>query len=94
MFEACTQQYECIVLDTRQAAKKPMDSVFYYKARVINEPFRVGRPIFWRLSEHYFADNSDYSMDVSKVLGVPERRMRPEDIVIEEPKIIKKPISE
>lgn len=75
VFEACTQQYECIVLDTRKAAKSPTDSVFYYKARIIEEPFKVGRGVFWRLSQYYFDDRSDYSMDVSKVLGVPERRL-------------------
>jgi len=95
VFEACTQQYECIVLDTRKAAKKPLDSVFYYKAKVIDHPFRVGRPIFWKLSKYYFADHSDYSMDVSKVLGVPERRLgHGQDELdlneCEEPKIIKK----
>jgi len=93
VFEACTQQYECIVLDTRKAAKQPTDSVFYYKAKVIKEPFKVGRQIFWQLSKYYFQDSSDYSMDVSKVLGVPERRLQntTEDLIEEEPKIIKKP---
>lgn len=96
VFEACTQQYECIVLDTRMAAKQPTDSVFYYKANLIKEPFRVGRPIFWQLSKYYFADSSDYSMDVSKVLGVPERRLghsNADDTInveSEEPKVIKK----
>ena len=87
VFEACTQQYECLVLDTRKAAKSPMDSVFYYKAKVIQEPFRVGRPIFWRLSSYFFQDSSDYSMDVGKVLGVPDRHLAP---VEEEPKVVKK----
>lgn len=102
VFEACTQQYECLVLDTRQAAKQPMDSVYYYKARMIKEPFRVGRPIFWHLSDYYFVDKSDYSMDVSKVLGIPERRMGAiaagkseelnlDEYVPEEPQIVKRP---
>lgn len=96
VFEACTQQYECIVLDTRQAAKRPMDSVFYYKAKLIKEPFMVGRKIFWSLSDHYYQDSSDYSMDVGKVLGVPERRLGPIaeesiDATDLEVKIVKKP---
>jgi hypothetical protein len=90
VFEACTQQYECLVLDTRKAAKNPMDSVFYYKARVIKEPFQVGRPIFWNLSKYYFKDSSDYSMDVSKVLGIPDRHWE-EDIEDEGPRVVKKP---
>lgn len=96
VFEACTQQYECIVLDTRMAAKRPMDSVFYYKANMVKEPFRVGRPVFAHLSKYYFADTSDYSMDVAKVLGVPERRLHGTDEPInlddpQQPKVIKKP---
>lgn len=96
VFEACTQQYECIVLDTRKAAQKPLDSVFFYKAKLINEPFKVGRPVFWKLSEYYFADNSDYSMDVNKVLGFPAGRATAEDELAAldldqgEPRIIKK----
>ena len=91
VFEACTQQYECIVLDTRQAAKTPTDSVFYYKAKIIKDPFMVGRPIFWKLSNYYFADSSDYSMDVSKVLGVHESLLdageeRQESRIIKKPK--------
>jgi hypothetical protein len=65
---------------------------------MIKEPFRVGRPIFWHLSEYYFSDKSDYSMDVSKVLGVPERKLgKQEDLFLddyappEEPKIVKRP---
>jgi len=101
VFEECTKQYECIVLDTRKAAMRPMDSVFYYKAKLIKEPFKVGRSIFWRLSDYYFADNSDYSLDVSKVLGLPEGRLKPksEEEVLnldnpDEPKIVKKPREE
>lgn len=97
VFEACTQQYECIVLDTRKAAKSPTDSVFYYKAKIIQEPFQVGRPIFWNLSKYYFADTSDYSMDVSKVLGVHQSQLNTDaeraliDGGLGESKIIKKP---
>jgi hypothetical protein len=90
VFEACTQQYECIVLDTRQAAKHPTDSVFYYKAKIIKDPFMVGRPIFWQLSKYYFADSSDYSMDVSKVLGVHESAIDATE-ERQESRIIKKP---
>ena len=90
VFEACTQQYECIVLDTRQAAKNPTDAVFYYKAKVLKDPFQVGRPIFWDLCKYYYADTSDYSMDVSKVLGVHESQLNTEEE--SGSKIIKKPL--
>lgn len=97
VFEACTQQYECIVLDTRKAANCVADSVYYYKARVIAEPFRVGKPVFWELGEYYYEDKSDYSMDVARVLGVsesaigmPERLDRPAG---QGSRVIKKPLA-
>jgi len=88
VFEQCTQQYECLVLDTRQAAGKPLDAVFYYKAKSIKEPFKVGRSIFYKLSDYYYKDRADYSMDVTKVLGynVPnnqitiKRKLMPLDV--------------
>lgn len=69
VFEACTGGYDCIVLDTRQKCTKPTDAVHYYRAACRTEPFRVGRPIFYGLSEHFFEDRTDYSMDPLKVLG-------------------------
>jgi Cdc6-like AAA superfamily ATPase len=97
VFEGCTQQYECIVLDTRIAARNLTDSVFYYKARVHKEPFRVGRPVFWKLSDYYFSDKSDYSMDVSKVLGSTSFGSDRGSRVLaldDTPRIVKKPRNE
>jgi hypothetical protein len=96
VFEECTKQYECIVLDTRKAAMRPMDSVFYYKAKLIDRPFQVGRPVFWNLSKYYYKDNSDYSLDVSKVLGVSEMRLRGQEEtlnldLLDETRIVKRP---
>lgn len=70
VFDECAQGYECIVLDTRKAATNPSECIFYYKAKLLEEPFQVGRKIFWKLSEYYFIDRMDYSMDASKVLGI------------------------
>lgn len=69
VFDACAQGYDCIVLDTRRASQKASECVFYYRAKYHSQPFKVGRSIFWNLSEHYYEDRTDYSMDPSKVLG-------------------------
>ncbi len=69
VFDACAQGYDCIVLDTRKASQKPSDCIFYYRAKFLKEPFRVGRPVFWSLSSFYFEDRTDYSMDPQKVLN-------------------------
>jgi hypothetical protein len=69
VFESCAQGYDCIVLDSRKASVSPSECIFYYRAKVHQKPFRVGRSIFWRLDEYYYQDRSDYTMDPSKVIG-------------------------
>jgi len=84
VFDACAQGYDCIVLDTRRMSSNPTDCVFYYRATYRKEPFKVGREIFWKLSDHYFEDKTDYSMDVNKVIG--------KNFLNNELNIIKKPL--
>jgi len=78
VFDTCAQGYDCIVLDTRKASQKPSDCVFYYRAKYLTEPFRVGRPSFWNLSEYYFEDRTDYSMDPLKVIGSKDALVKKE----------------
>jgi len=68
VFDTCAQGYDCIVLDTRKASQKASECVFYYRATYHTQPFKVGRNIFWKLSDYYYEDTTDYSMDPSKVL--------------------------
>lgn len=78
VFEACAVGYDCLVLDTRRAASSD-NSVFYYRAQMRDEPFKVGKPIFWKLSDYYFADKTDYAMDASKVLGMLPKQLESND---------------
>jgi hypothetical protein len=49
--------------------RDPANSLFFYTADLHPENFRVGRPAFFSLSEHYFQDKSDNDMSVQRVLG-------------------------
>jgi hypothetical protein len=44
-----------------------------------DEPFKVGKPVFWNLSKYYFADKTDYAMDASKVLGMLPKQLESND---------------
>ena len=68
VFESCAKGFDCIVLDRRKALREPKNCIFYYRA-TIREPFHTGREIFWTMSEKYFVDKADYSMDPTRVLG-------------------------
>ena len=69
VFDSCAQGYDCIVLDMRKSMANVSDCVFFYRATLRNEPFQVGKKIFWDLSKYYYEDATDYDMDPSKVIG-------------------------
>lgn len=69
VLDSCTQGYSCLVLDTRLAMRDPNNCIFYYRAKPRSEFFRVGRDVFWTLSNHFFVDRTDNDMEVSRVLG-------------------------
>jgi len=69
VFDSCAQGYDCIVLDMRKSTANISDCIFYYKAQLHEKPFQIGKKIFWDLSNYYFSDQTDYSMDPKKVIG-------------------------
>jgi len=69
ILDACTQGYKCLVLDTRIAMRDPQNCIFFYQAKTNYSSFRVGKDVFWNLSDMLFVDRSDNDLDVSRVLG-------------------------
>jgi hypothetical protein len=51
VFDACTQNFECLVLDNTLQTTKVTDCVFWYRAEPSVPTFRVGRPIYFRLDQ-------------------------------------------
>lgn len=47
VMDACTNNFECLVLDNTSTSNRIEDCVFWYKAD-IHPPFRVGSPEFWQ----------------------------------------------
>lgn len=69
VLDACTEGYSCLVLDTRIAMRDPANSLFFYKADLHTENFKLGREIFFKFSDHFFQDKSDNDMSVTRVMG-------------------------
>jgi len=74
VLDLCTQGYNCLVLDTRIAMRDPMNCIFTYRAQARTESFRMGREVFWNLSQTFYVNRSDNDMDVSRVLGLDPLR--------------------
>jgi len=54
---ACTENYECLVLDNTSKSNKIQDCVFWYKAKM-RTGFKCGSPQFWKFHKSNF--NSKY----------------------------------
>ena len=50
--------------------RDPANSLFFYKAELHPENFKMGKEIFFKLSDHYYQDKSDNDMSVQRVMGV------------------------
>uniref|UniRef100_A0A6C0BZE0 Uncharacterized protein n=1 Tax=viral metagenome TaxID=1070528 RepID=A0A6C0BZE0_9ZZZZ len=53
VLDRCTQHYEALVLDNTLQTNTPTDCVFWYKAKMENGDFRLGRDIFFSLQERH-----------------------------------------
>jgi hypothetical protein len=53
VMDACTENYECLVLDNTVKSNRIQDCVFWYKASV-RKNFRVGSPDLWKLHKKMF----------------------------------------
>lgn len=52
-FRSCTENYDCMVLDSKQKSTDISKSVFWYHASLNHPPFRLFRMIYWKLSKKY-----------------------------------------
>jgi hypothetical protein len=53
VMDACTENYECLVLDNTSKSNKITDCVFWYKAP-IRRNFHVGGPAFWQYHQRHY----------------------------------------
>lgn len=66
VLKACTNDYECLVLDTLAKKNNLSDQVFFYKSPSTIEPFKMGSAQYWQY--HYL--NYDPDKDDDAVLEV------------------------
>ena len=52
-FKACTERFECMVMDATQATNRLEDQVFYFKATTPDKlpKFKLGRSVFWKMAK-------------------------------------------
>ena len=65
-FTACTENYECLVLDNTSKSNKIEDCVFWYKG-VQNREYRIGSKQLWDFAKTHYNKNYDKEENESAV---------------------------
>lgn len=66
VFNACTNDYECLVLDNTSTSTKIEDCVFYYKA-ALNREFKLGSRELWNYLDSRYREEDDSDSDSEPV---------------------------
>jgi hypothetical protein len=78
VMDQCTQNYECLVIDTTTQSNKLEDSIYWYKANLHGD-FRIGAPEFWQHSAKFHKENEgndSYDPNAAKRLKGPQINIR------------------
>lgn len=65
VMNACTENFECLVLDNTSRSNKIEDCVFYYKAPV-RKGFRVGSSAMWNYHRENYNPHTDRNPPINK----------------------------
>ena len=66
VMNACTENYECLVLDNTSKSNKIEDCVFWYKASM-RKNFRIGSDQLWNFHKKNYNSKQDTNLDPRKV---------------------------
>jgi hypothetical protein len=66
---ACTENYECLVLDNTSKSNKLEDCVFYYKAP-IRKGFRIGSDSMWKYHQNHYKPNAAVNPNLDKKTSI------------------------
>ena len=81
VFDSCTENFECLVIDNTTRSNKIEDMVFWYKAK---EPpaFKIGAPAFWQYAAaNYDGSNEDGASESLDNMNSGGRKNAPNIII-------------
>lgn len=72
VLDACTEDYNCLVIDNTSQSNKLEDQIFYYKADLHNDDFKMCSKELWSMNNRYYTNtniNSNLNTNVSSHKG-------------------------
>lgn len=67
LMDACTQNFECLVIANAIKSNNFQDSVFWFKAQYDLPEFRIGSSQLWLMNDEYCKDDSDEDSDYEEL---------------------------
>ena len=59
VMDKCTENYSCIVMDNTTGSCNANECIFWYKAQINLPEFKIGKPIYWKLSDKFTKTEDD-----------------------------------
>ena len=76
VMDACTENFECLVIDNTSRSNRLEDQVFWYKAD-IHEPFSIGSRELWELHNQSCADDDENEEELFDITSFRKKRSGP-----------------
>jgi hypothetical protein len=70
VLDKCTENHECLVLDNTVPDPNPQKCLFYYKAQKDPPPFKIGKEVFYKLSDMYERADREDEAEIEEMLKV------------------------
>ncbi len=59
VMDKCTENHSCIVMDNTTGSCNVNECIFWYKAQINLPEFKIGKPIYWKLSDKFTKTEDD-----------------------------------
>lgn len=80
VMDKCTENHSAIVMDNTIGSTEPENCIFWYKAEIDHPEFKMGKPIYWQLSEKYMKtqlerqDEENDRKELQKMVGLSKKK--------------------
>ena len=63
VMDKCTENHACMVMDNTTGSSNVDECIFWYRADVDLPSFKLGKPVYWKLSEDYSKTEEDKRLE-------------------------------
>lgn len=77
VMDKCTENHSCIVMDNTTGSCNVEECIFWYKATIDLPDFKIGKPIYWKLSNDYMKTEEDKLREEKQDMEEKQERAEP-----------------